>query len=394
MIKRNPHFSNLSTSYLFPQIHQRKREFQEQNPEAKIISLGIGDTTEPLASSITSALVEISDGLKTKEKYIGYGPEQGIEPLRKKIASKLYGNKISYDEVFVSDGAKCDLGRLQVLFGGDVTVGVQDPAYPVYIDGSLIQGVKSIQSLPCYPKNGFFPDLNQCPKVDLLYFCSPNNPTGAVLTYSQMEDLVAFAKKNSSLILFDAAYASYIRDPKIPKTIYEVPGAKEVAIEIGSFSKLAGFTGVRLGWTIVPEELKYENGASIRNDWNRINTTLFNGASIIAQCGGMAALEPKGMEEIDSQISFYLKNAEILKKALLEKGFEVFGGEHAPYLWVRFPKMSSWEAFQMLLDKAHIVTTPGSGFGPNGDGFLRFSAYGKRDNIQEAARRISQLHVF
>lgn len=394
MIKRNPNLAALATSYLFPQIHQRKREFQEQNPEAKVISLGIGDTTEPLASSITGALVDISQGLKTKERYIGYGPEQGIEPLRKKIASQLYGNKISSDEVFVSDGAKCDLGRLQVLFGGDITVGVQDPAYPVYIDGSLIQGVKSIHSLPCYPKNGFFPDLNLCPKVDLLYFCSPNNPTGAVLTYPQMEELVAFAKKNRMVILFDAAYASYIRDPKIPKTIYEVPGAKEVAIEIGSFSKLAGFTGVRLGWTIVPENIKYENGASIRNDWNRINTTLFNGASIIAQCGGMAALEPKGRQEIDAQISFYLENAKLIKEALLEKGYTVYGGDHAPYLWVRFPKMTSWEAFQMLLEKAHIVTTPGSGFGPKGDGFLRFSAYGKRENILEAADRIKKLLVF
>lgn len=394
MIKRNPHLAKLRTSYLFPQIHQRKREFQEKHPEAKIISLGIGDTTEPLTPSITEALTGISHGLNTHEKYIGYGPEQGIEPLRKKISSQLYGGKISPDEVFVSDGAKCDIGRLQVLFGGDIQVGIQDPAYPVYIDGSLIQGVKGIHALPCDPKNGFFPDLKKCPKVDLLYFCSPNNPTGAVLNLAQMEELVHFAKKNKVLILFDAAYATYIRDPKLPKTIYEIPEAKEVAIEVGSFSKLAGFTGVRLGWTIVPEDLKYDNGHSIRSDWNRITTTLFNGASIIAQCGGIAAIEPKGREEIEKQIFFYLENAKIIKNALTNKGLEVFGGDHAPYLWTRFPKMTSWEAFQMLLEKAHIVTTPGSGFGPKGDGFLRFSAYGKRENILEAASRIKNLPVF
>ncbi len=391
MIKRNNHFNQLKAGYLFPEVNARRKQFLAKHPHAKIISLGIGDTTEPLTPNIATALVDIAKKLGTREGYLGYGAEQGIEPLRKKIAETFYGGRIAPEEIFVSDGAKCDIGRLQVLFGGDHSIAIQDPAYPVYVDGSIIQGIKQIHMMPCTPENGFFPDLSSLPKVDLIYFCSPNNPTGAAATRPQLEELVAFAKKNGSLILFDAAYASYIQDPSLPKSIYEIEGAKEVAIEINSFSKLAGFTGVRLGWTVVPEALKYDNGASVRADWNRINTTLFNGASILSQYGGLAVLEKKGMEEAEELIQFYLENARLIKTTLQELGYEVFGGDNAPYLWVRFPNRKSWDIFQEILDQAHIVTTPGSGFGPAGEGFLRFTAYGKRENILEAIQRLKKF---
>jgi LL-diaminopimelate aminotransferase len=238
----------------------------------------------------------------------------------------------------------------------------------------------------CGPDNDFFPDLQAVPRVDLIYICSPNNPTGAVCTRSQLEELVAFAKKNRSIILFDSAYAAYIQDPELPRSIYEIEGAREVAIEIGSFSKLAGFTGIRLGWTVVPHALKYEGGHSVRSDWNRITTTLFNGASIIAQYGGIASLESD-----QPCIDYYLENACLIKRALQELGYEVFGGTNAPYLWVRFPGKDSWDVFQQLLEQAQIVSTPGSGFGPGGEGFIRFSSYGKREDILQAIKRLNSI---
>jgi len=387
-MKRNKNLDKLKSGYLFPEIQKRKKEFLAKHPDAKLISLGIGDTTEPVSEQVAQAMAQLSTRLGTAHGYIGYGSEQGIEPLRKKIAESFYKNRISPDEIFISDGAKCDLGRLQVLFGGDIRVAIQDPAYPVYIDGSQVQGIDHIHPMKCTPENGFFPDLKTMPPCDLIYFCSPNNPTGAVCTRKQLEELVAFAKKHHSIILFDAAYSSYIRTPDLPRSIYEIEGAKEVAIEINSFSKLAGFTGIRLGWTVVPESLKYENGASVRSDWNRITTTLFNGASIIAQHGGMAALEDENNEKM---IQFYLENARLIKKALEEMGYQVFGGVDAPYLWVHFPGKKSWDVFQHLLEKAHIVTTPGSGFGPEGEGFLRLTAYGKREPILEAIERLKKV---
>ena len=389
-MRRNKNFEKLKSGYLFPEIHRRKKEFLEKHPETDLISLGVGDTTEPLCASVAEALAEVSENLGTPQGYIGYGPEQGIEALRSKIAAEIYQDAVAPDEIFISDGAKCDLARLQILFGGEISVAIQDPAYPVYIDGSLIQGVKQIQQMPCNPQNGFFPDLKALAPVDLIYFCSPNNPTGAAATRDQLKELVATARRNGSIVLFDSAYAAYIRDPKLPKSIYEIEGAKECAIEIGSFSKLAGFTGIRLGWTVVPAALKYENGGSVRNDWNRITTTLFNGASIIAQKGGLAALEEKGMREGRKQIDFYLENARLLKETWEELGYEVFGGVDAPYLWVRFPGQSSWDVFQELLEKAHVVSTPGSGFGPEGEGFMRFTAYGKRENVLKAIQRIKK----
>jgi len=388
-MKRNPCLASLKDHYLFPLINKKKNEFIKLNPHAKLISLGIGDTTEPLSNPVVESLVKASSNLGTITGYSGYGPEQGRMELREKIASTLYSNMIHAEEVFVSDGAKCDIGRLQMLFGADITIALQDPVYPVYYDGSLIQGITKIVPMPCTPENHFFPDLNLLPKVDLLYFCSPNNPTGAVATREQLQSLVDYAISNHAIIIFDSAYSHYIQDPSLPKSIYEIKDAKKVAIEVGSFSKLAGFTGVRLGWTIVPEELKYEGGQSVRTDWNRITSTVFNGASNIAQQGGFAVLEKSGLQACSELASFYLENAQIIKKALENIECEVFGGTNAPYLWVRFKGQNSWDVFQHFLEKCHIVTTPGSGFGMEGEGYIRLSAFGHRENILEAAERLT-----
>jgi len=388
MTKRNPHFASLKTNYLFPEINLRKKEFLARHPDAKLISLGIGDTTEPISPSITNALMQMSARLGTKEGYVGYGPEHGMKALREKIASKYYSNRITPDEIFIADGAKCDLARLQTLFGNNISVAVQDAAYPVYVEGSIIQGVKKIVLMPCNPENNFFPDLKNLPRTDLIYFCSPNNPTGAVATRQQLEQLVAFATKNQSIIIFDSAYAHYIQDENLPKSIFEIPGAHNVAIEVGSFSKIAGFTGIRLGWTIVPKALKYEDGLSIKADWNRLNATIFNGASIISQAGGCAILEEEGDKEVKALAAFYLENTRLLKEALDGLGYEVFGGKNAPYLWVRIKGKNSWDSFQFFLEKLQLVITPGLGFGEGGEGFVRFAAFGSRENILMAIKRL------
>lgn len=378
----------LKANYLFPEINLRKKQFLAEHPYASLISLGIGDTTEPIPQSIAAALSNAAARLGTLEGYSGYGPEQGLKELREKIASKLYNNCISPENIFVTDGAKCDLGRLQMLFGSQISIAVQDPAYPVYLEGSLIQGIKEIIPMPCNPENKFFPDLEKIPRTDLIYFCSPNNPTGAAATKPQLEQLVKFAKTNRSIIIYDSAYSCYIQDPSIPRSIYEIEGAKDVAIEVGSFSKIAGFTGVRLGWTIMPEELTYEDGSSVKADWKRLISTIFNGASNIAQAGGCAILEEKGIQEIASLINYYMENVRTIKNTLEKLGYEVFGGVNAPYLWVRFKGQNSWDVFQQFLEKFHIVTTPGAGFGPEGEQFIRLTAFGHRNTILEAVKRL------
>lgn len=392
MTKRNSHFIHLSAKYLFPEINRRKKLFLDSHPDVRLISLGIGDTTEPLPPYVCSKLSAAALALGTCEGYTGYGPEQGSEELRQKIASVLYTSKVDPRDVFISDGAKCDLGRLQLLFGPDVSIAIQDPSYPVYVDGSLIEGVREIVFMQCSPSNGFFPDLTSLPRTDLIYFCSPNNPTGHAATRQQLTDLVSFAKRNKSIIIFDAAYANYILDPSLPKSIYEIEGADEVAIELGSFSKLAGFTGVRLGWSIVPEKLRYEDGSSVKADWNRLMSTLFNGASNIAQQGGCAVLDKEGREEISALTSFYMENTRIIREALRSQGNTIYGGTNAPYLWVHFPGRNSWDVFQEFLERYHIVTTPGSGFGPAGEGFIRLTAFGHRANVVEAMDRLNSLH--
>lgn len=400
MVRRNPHVAKLYAGYLFPEIIKRKTAFMQKEPKARLISLGIGDTTEPLSHCVAKKLAESASALSTPAGYSGYGPEEGEEYLRGEIANTFYQGNFSTGEIFISDGTNSDIGRLQILFGNSATIAVQDPSYPAYVDTNVILGNTStydtssrkygaISYMPCLPENQFFPVLSEITPASIIYFCSPNNPTGATATKQQLEQLVAFATHHKSIIIYDTAYASYIQDRDLPRSIYEIKGARQVAIELGSFSKMAGFTGVRLAWSVVPNELQFEDGHSVQQDWNRVHATFFNGASNISQKGGMAALTLEGQREIQNTIRFYMENAAIIRSTMLEMGYEVYGGDNAPYLWIKFPGFTSWEAFDLLLEKAHIVTAPGSGFGPGGEGFLRFSAFGKRENIIEAAKRLS-----
>lgn len=398
MVKRNLHMAKLQAGYLFPEINKRKKRLLAKNPNAQLINLGIGNTTLPLPSYIAEELQRSSIGLGNEEGYSGYGPEQGQPELRSKIAEVIYKNTVHEEEVFVSDGSKCDIGRLQVLFGSHTTIAVQDPAYPVYVDTSIVLGqtqgynaenssYEGIVYMRCHPDNGFFPDFESVPRTDLIYFCSPNNPTGAVANHTQLKKLVDFAKKNKSIIIFDSAYASYIRDPSLPKSIYEIDGAKEVAIEVGSFSKMAGFTGLRLAWTIIPDTLLFDDGTPVRRDWERIHTTFFNGASNVVQKGGISALEGEGKRGIEEIVDRYMENSLLILNEFNKMGIKTYGGTNAPYLWVTFGKCKSWDIFEEILEKMHIVTTPGSGFGPAGEGFLRLSAFAPRSQIHEAMER-------
>lgn len=402
MAKRNPNMAKLHSSYLFPEIARRKKEFLDKNPKAKIISLGIGDTTQPITPHIAKGLSGEVSRLGTKKGYNGYGAEQGLKELRDKIAEKLYSGMIKGDEVFVSDGAKPDTARLQLLFGSNATIAVQDPSYPVYVDSGVILGqtrsynqkksqFDGIEYMQCNPENDFFPDLDKAKKTDIIFFCNPNNPTGAAVSAEQLRGLVDFASANNSILVYDSAYSRFISEKSLPKSIYEIEGAKEVAIEISSFSKPIGFTGVRLGWTIVPNELKFDDGTPVNKDWNRIMTTLFNGASNIAQHGALNALDETGMKEMRGTISYYLGNAKLIRASMQKLKYEVYGGIHAPYLWVKIPGKTSWEAFEEFLARAHVVTVPGTGFGPSGEGFLRLSSLGHREDVKEAVQRIGRM---
>jgi len=395
--------AKLQAGYLFPEIARRRAAHLLKYPDAKIISLGIGDTTEPIPNVITNAMAERALALSTIDGYSGYGAEQGEKKLRAAIAATYYADLgIEDSDIFVSDGAKCDISRLQVLFGSNVTIAVQDPSYPAYVDSSVIMGQTdlyqqdvqkygNIQYMRCSPENGFFPDLSTIPRTDIIFFCSPNNPTGAAASRDQLTKLVKFAKDNGSIIVYDSAYAMYISDDS-PKSIFEIPGAKEVALETASFSKYAGFTGVRLGWTVVPKELLFSDGHPVAKDFNRIVCTCFNGASNISQAGGLACLSPEGLKAMHDVVGFYKENTEIIVDTFTSLGFNVYGAKNAPYVWVHFPGRNSWDVFAEILEKANVVTTPGSGFGPGGEGFVRVSAFGHRDNIIEAARRLKQLY--
>ena len=408
MIGRNKGFANLSAGYLFPEVAKRRRAYQEKHPDAKIISLGIGNTTEPIPPHITQAMVSYAQGLGTAAGYSGYGDEQGLSALRKKIADVLYAGMASEDEIFISDGAKCDIARIQSLFGAEVGIAVQDPAYPVYVDGSVIVGAagaadehgsyKGVTYLPCTAENNFFPDLQLIKDNTLIYFCSPNNPTGVASTKAQLKQLVDYALQHGCIIIYDAAYSAFIRNDGIPRTIYELEGARKCAIEINSFSKLAGFTGVRLGWSVVPSELSFADGTPVKQDWNRVMTTLFNGASNIAQHGGLAALDEEGRKETQGLVDYYLENARLMKAALTGENFasagvRVFYTGDSPYLWVQFPGWKSWDIFDKILDECHVVTTPGSGFGPAGESYIRFSSFGHREAVEEACKRLAKLKL-
>jgi len=404
-VTRNANIAKLQAGYLFPEIGRRRSAHLESKPDAKIISLGIGDTTEPVPMPVVDGMVKAAQGLGTLSGYSGYGAEQGQGPLREKIAQRFYpGGEVDSSEIFVSDGSKCDISRLQLLFGSGRTVAVQDPSYPAYVDTSVMvghsgeydaasEGYGGIKYLSCTKDNGFFPDLEAAKGAELLFFCSPNNPTGAAATRKQLEDLVAFAKANGSIVIYDAAYAIYIESEECPRSIYEIPGADEVAIETCSFSKYVGFTGVRLGWTVVPQALKFSDGTSVNTDWNRVMSTCFNGASNVAQAGGLACLEDDGYDAMLKLVAFYKENAKLLKTAMEELGFEVYGGKDAPYVWVVMPGKKSWDVFAEILSEADIVCTPGSGFGPGGEGAVRLSAFGHRDNILEAISRLQAMYA-
>ncbi|KAM6544423.1 hypothetical protein CsatB_008870 [Cannabis sativa] len=404
-VSRSVNMESLRSGYLFPEITKRELEHRQKYPQEKLIRLGIGDTTEPIPDIITSSMAEYALALSTVKGYSGYGAEQGKTELRVAIAEKLYRNMgVKGNEVFVSDGAQCDISRLQMLFGSDVTVAVQDPSFPAYIDSSVIFGrggnfeektgqYGNISYMKCCPENNFFPNLSPyyTPKTDVIFFCSPNNPTGNAATRQQLKRLVEFAKTNGSIIIYDSSYAAFISDDS-PRSIYEIPGAKEVAIEVSSFSKCAGFTGVRLGWTIVPEELKYSNGFPVIKDFDRIMCTCFNGAASVSQAGGLACLSQEGYKAMMDVVKYYKENAKIIAETMRSLGMKVYGGNNAPYIWVHFPGQTSWDVFTEILNKTHIMTIPGTGFGPAGQGYIRLSAFGHRQTVLEASQRLRNLY--
>ena len=402
MVKANPHLKNLKGSYLFPEIEKRKRLYLNSNPGKTLISLGIGDTTTPLPPSIVQAIKSASEEMGQEKGYTGYGPSFGLYELREKIAHVIYKGLVKPDEIIISDGCKPDIARVLTLFSKQAKIGIQDPAYPVYVDASVILGQggpfdesKGIYSqlhyIPCPEKKGFVPDMDSCPPLDVITIISPNNPTGVAYTKEELKRVVDYAKKHKSVILFDAAYSSYIQGTALPKSIFEIEGAKEVAIELNSFSKMAGFSGLRLGWTVVPSELLFEDGTTVKKDFERMISTCFNGASIIAQKGGIAALSEKGMQELAKIRKGYLSNAALLKQGLQSLDFLCYGGDHAPYVFAKKDGGNSWELFDRLLNKGGLITTPGSGFGPSGEGYLRFSAFAKHDEIVEATLRLKAI---
>jgi LL-diaminopimelate aminotransferase len=403
MARINQNYDKLAAGYLFPEIAKRTHAFSEKNPDAQVLRLGIGDTTEPIVSSVLDGLRDGVNALGTAESYSGYGPSEGISPLRESLA-KLYaerGLSLDSSEFFVSDGAKSDSANIQGIFSDDCVVAVQDPAYPVYVDSNVIAGrtgqaseagYQGLVYMPCTEENGFFPEL-PTQKVDLIYICSPNNPTGAVATKEQLKTFVDYANEHKAIIFYDSAYAAFITDPDLPRSIYEIEGAEKCAIEFNSFSKTAGFTGVRLAWTIVPKACQTEDSGpgKLHALWTRRQNTFFNGASNVVQSGGVAALSPEGRRQTDEQVAFYLENARIINEGLTSLGITTYGSDNAPYVWLKTPNgLSSWDFFDKLLNECHVVGTPGSGFGPAGEGFFRLSAFGHRANVEKAVQSIKE----
>ncbi|HEX5456011.1 MAG TPA: LL-diaminopimelate aminotransferase [Candidatus Saccharimonadales bacterium] len=401
MAKINQNYKKLQAGYLFPEIAKRTRKFQEKNPDVELIRLGIGDTTRPLTPSVVKRLHAKVNELADAKTYSGYGDVHGEPELRDVLAKyyERYGAEVKTDEVFVSDGAKSDTANIQSIFSAEARIAVQDPVYPVYVDSAVIGGkttgykegrYEGIIYMDCSEENGFFPDLPD-EKADLIYLCSPNNPTGAVATHDQLKLFVDYARENGAVIIFDAAYAAFISDDSLPRSIYEIEGAKECAIEVNSFSKLAGFTGVRLGWTVVPHELRTETSdpGEIRAVWSRRQSTMFNEASNIAQAGGAAVLSEEGLAETQELVDYYMENAKVINDGLKEIGLVTFGGVNAPYIWAKTPEgIDSWQFFDKLMDEAHVVGTPGAGFGRMGEGYFRLSAFGHKENIEKAMDNI------
>lgn len=403
MAQLNHHYLKLAAGYLFPEIGRRVTEFTAANPDANVIKLGIGDVTEPLPASVRRAMHSAVDELGDRTTFRGYGPEQGYEFLRNAIAHNEYeGVDVTADEIFVSDGSKCDSGNILDIFGADNTVAVLDPVYPVYVDTNVMAGrtgtandqgrYNGLVYMPVTAENDFVPELPE-QHVDLIYLCYPNNPTGVVATKETLQRWVEFAHREKAIILFDAAYEAFIQDDSIPRSVFEIDGAREVAIEFRSFSKKAGFTGVRCAYTVVPKELKGSTPDGTETEihplWNRRHCTKFNGVSYVVQRGAEAIYSDEGKPEIEQLISFYMTNAKLLREGLQQAGMTVYGGENAPYVWIKTPEgVSSWDFFDQLLNRAHIVGTPGSGFGASGEGYFRLSAFNARDNVTAALERI------
>ena len=401
----NTNFQKLASGYLFPEIARRTKVWQESNPGVEVLRLGIGNTTEALPPAVCDAMREKIKMLSDRATYSGYGDEQGDTALREALVRYYgrYGVELKSTEFFVSDGAKSDAANIQDLFSSENVVAIQDPAYPVYVDSNVVGGRTGLFNkekglydgfvyLSSTEENGFIPSPPE-QKVDLIYLCSPNNPTGAVATHAQLKAFVDYAIEHKSIIIFDSAYSEYVTEEGYPRSIYEVEGAKRCAIEINSFSKFSGFTGVRLGWTIVPEELECEDAPSglLNSMWNRRQCTFFNGASNIAQAGGLAALEGEGYDQSRALVEYYLENARIIREGLEKVGLRVYGGVNSPYIWAKTPNgMDSWEFFDILLDKCHVVVTPGGGFGPSGAAFVRVSSYGHRENVIKAMAQIEE----
>ncbi len=407
MVKVNADYLKLKAGYLFPEISRRITEFSSKNPNADLIRLGIGDVTEPLPLACREAMKAAIEEMGTEDGFRGYGPEQGYKWLREIISENDYisrGCEISAEEIFVSDGSKCDSSNILDILGKENKIAVTDPVYPVYVDTNVMTGrtgeansvgeYKGLSYIPINSENSFEASIPK-DKFDLIYLCFPNNPTGAVATKEQLVSWVKYAKENNSLILFDAAYEAFIKDESIPHSIFEIEGARDCAIEFRSFSKNAGFTGTRCAFTVIPKSLKGKAGietVDLWSLWNRRQSTKFNGVSYVVQRGAEAVYSKEGKIQIKKLVSFYMDNAEIIKSNLTAAGFEVFGAVNAPYAWIKTPKdMSSWDFFDFLLEKANVVGTPGSGFGAAGEGYFRLSAFNSRENVEKAMQRIVKL---
>ena len=407
----NENFLKLQESYLFSTVAKKVAEYSKNNPDKEIIKLGIGDVTKPIVPACLEAMHKAVDEIGTAEGFKGYGPEQGYEFLRKAIVENDYkarGVEIELDEVFVSDGAKCDCGNIVDIFAKDNKVAITDPVYPVYLDTNVMSGrsgkyneqtgtYENIVYLPVIAENDFKPDLPK-EKVDMIYLCFPNNPTGTVLTKEDLKVWVDYAKENNSIILYDAAYEAFIEEDNVSHSIYEVEGAKDVAIEFKSYSKTAGFTGVRCAYVVIPKTVKgyTKNGEEIQLNklWNRRTCTKFNGVSYIVQRAAEATYTKEGRKQIEENIGYYKENAKIIKNGLEEAGFTVYGAINSPYIWLKVPEgMTSWEFFDKLLEEVNIVGTPGSGFGPHGEGYFRLTAFGTKENTLKAVERIKNWNI-
>ena len=404
----NSNYLKLKAGYLFPEIARRVKSFSAEHPDAALIRLGIGDVTEPLPQACREAMKAAIDAMGTPEGFHGYGPEQGYGWLREAIATNDFqarGCAVDAEEIFVSDGSKCDSSNILDILGEGNRIAVTDPVYPVYVDSNVMAGrtgeagdngrYGGLRYLPISAENGFAAQIPSEP-VDLIYLCFPNNPTGAVASKEQLKDWVDYARANRALILFDAAYEAFIQDPSLPHSIYEIEGSRDCAIEFRSFSKNAGFTGTRCAFTVVPKGLKGQaaDGSEVElwGLWNRRQSTKFNGVSYIIQRGAEAVYSPQGQAEVKALVSFYMENAAIIRRELSAAGIEVHGGEHAPYVWLKTPEgLDSWGFFDHLLQKAHVVGTPGSGFGAAGEGYFRLSAFNSRNNVEEAMARIRRF---